>query len=217
MSLRVVGAGLGRTGTHSLKLALERLLDAPCYHMIEVLEHPEHADVWRRAAEGEPIDWSTFPEGYGASVDWPGGSFWREMADANRDAIILLSTRESSEAWWRSASETIFKVMDLRQPDTSSWAAMMTAMMSNRFTLDVHDKAASIQAYERHNADVRATADPKRLVEWVPGDGWAPMCAALDIPVPDEPFPHVNTTADFRAMVGLDRRDVSSATEGGTT
>lgn len=203
MTLKVVGAGLGRTGTHSLKLALERLLDGPCYHMIEVFAHPDDVDVWRRAAEGEATDWSRFPEGYVASVDWPGGSFWREMADANPDAIILLSTRATSEAWWKSANDTIFQAMD-RAGDFPEWAAMIDAIFANRFTSDVRDKATAIAAYERHNAAVRADADPKRLLEWTPSDGWEPICDALGVPVPDEPFPHVNTTDDFRAMAGLD-------------
>jgi len=203
VTLKVVGAGLGRTGTHSLKLALERLLDGPCYHMIEVFGHPEHVDVWRRAAEGDAIDWSAFPEGYVASVDWPGGSFWREMADANPDAVILLSTRSSSDAWWKSASDTIFQVIDGAGLNPE-WAAMIEAIFTNRFTADVKNKDAAIAAYDRHNDDVRATADPTRLVEWSPGDGWEPLCNALGVPVPDEPFPHVNTTEEFRAMAGLD-------------
>lgn len=203
-SLRVVGAGLGRTGTHSLKVALEQLLGGPCYHMIEVFEHPEHVDVWRRAADGEEVDWATFPEGYVACVDWPGGSFWREMADGNPDAVILLSTRASSEAWWKSASETIFEVMGSGQEMPPDWAAMVDAVFRTRFTIDVADKTAAIAAYERHNADVRATADPARLVEWQPGDGWEPICAALGVPVPEAPFPHLNTKDDFRAMTGLD-------------
>ncbi|HEX2382232.1 MAG TPA: sulfotransferase [Acidimicrobiales bacterium] len=204
MSLKVVGAGLGRTGTHSLKLALEQLLGGPCYHMIEVFEHPEHIDVWRRAAEGEAVDWASFPKGYTASVDWPGGAFWREMADANPDSIILLSTRQTSEAWWKSANGTIFQVLDSPDEGLPGWRDMIDAMFANRFTADVKDKAAAIAAYERHNADVRATADPARLLDWTTGDGWEPICAALGVPVPTEPFPHVNSTDDFRAMVGLD-------------
>jgi Sulfotransferase domain len=203
MTLQIVGAGLGRTGTHSLKLALERVLGGPCYHMIEVFEHPEHADMWRRAAEGEAVDWSAFPEGYVASVDWPGGSFWREMAGANPDAVILLSTRESSEAWWKSANDTIFQAMDSAR-EFPEWAGMIEAIFANRFTSEVRDKAAAIAAYERHNAEVRTDADPERLLEWMPGDGWQPICQALGAPVPDEPFPHVNTTEEFRAMAGLD-------------
>ena len=81
---------------------------------------------------------------------------------------------------------------------------MVIALFSNRFTADINDKASVIAAYERHNADVRATADPKRLVDWTAGDGWEPICSALGVPVPDAPFPHVNTTEEFRAMAGLD-------------
>jgi hypothetical protein len=99
MTLQVVGAGLGRTGTHSLKLALERLLGGPCYHMVEVFGHPEHVDVWRRAALGETVDWDALFDGYVACVDWPGGSFWHELADAYPEAPILLSTRDSADTW----------------------------------------------------------------------------------------------------------------------
>jgi hypothetical protein len=77
-------------------------------------------------------------------------------------------------------------------------------MMSKHFTTDVLDKDAAITAYERHNADVLATAEPERLVCWQPGDGWEPICAALGVDVPDEPFPHVNTTEEFRGMLGLE-------------
>jgi hypothetical protein len=206
VKLKVVGAGLGRTGTHSLKIALEQLLGGPCYHMIEVFGHPEHVAVWQAAADGGVVDWSTFPEadGYVASVDWPGCSFWREMADANPDAIILLSTRTSAEAWWKSASDTIFQMMDGSQDLPPDWTAMVGSIMTNRFTPDVQSKDAAIAAYERHNAEVRANADPARLVEWTAGDGWEPICKALGVAVPDDPFPHVNTTEEFRAMAGLD-------------
>ena len=87
MTLRVVGAGLGRTGTMSLKLALERLLGAPCYHMAEVFVHPEHVAVWHAAARGEPVDWHALFAGYAAAVDWPVGSFWPEVSAAFPDAL----------------------------------------------------------------------------------------------------------------------------------
>ena len=116
MSLRVVGAGLGRTGTHSLKLALETLLDAPCYHMIEIRERPDDADVWRRAAEGETLDLTRSIEGYAATVDWPTAAFWRQLSQENPDAVILLSTRASSEEWWESANSTIFEVSRQMDP-----------------------------------------------------------------------------------------------------
>src|SRR5438445_13745946 len=86
MTLRVVGASLGRTGTHSLKIALEQLLGAPCYHMLEVIAHPEYARDWKRAIDGEPVDWEVVMDGYAAAVDWPAAAFWRELAAANPEA-----------------------------------------------------------------------------------------------------------------------------------
>ena len=95
MSLRVVGANLKHTNTLSLKLALERLLGAPCYHMLEVFEHPEHVPLWHAAARGEPVDWRSLFADYAAAVDWPVGSFWPEVSAAFPDALILLSTRSA--------------------------------------------------------------------------------------------------------------------------
>jgi len=204
MTLRVVGAGLGRTGTHSLKIALEQLIGAPCYHMLEVFGHPEHIPVWERAAKGDLPDWDELFAGYEAIVDWPGASFWKDMADAFPDAIILLSTRSDADTWWKSAHATIFQVIANRPADgQDEFTAMWEAIAHNRFTPRTDDADAAKAAYERHNAEVRAQADPARLVEWQPGDGWEPLCAALHVAVPDEPFPHVNTTDDFRAMLGL--------------
>ena len=192
-----------------MKLALERLLGAPCYHMMEVFGHPEHVPVWRDAATaaepvGDSTDWASLLAGYDAIVDWPGASFWRELSEYAPDAIILLSTRASAEEWWKSASRTIFEIIRSGVVSDEGFLAMWTAIAHNRFTPDTDDAAAAMAAYERHNAEVRAHADPSRLVEWQPDDGWEPLCDALGVPVPDEAFPHVNTTDDFRAMAGLD-------------
>jgi hypothetical protein len=203
MPLKVVGAGLGRTGTHSLKLALERLVGEPCYHMIEVFAKPDHVGMWHQAALGNMPDWEELFAGYGAAVDWPAAAFWREQSEAYPDALILLSTRDSA-GWWRSCDDTIFEVFrsaDAKMPP--EWTAMIKELF-RRFAGDTLDEASAIAAYDRHNADVRATAPPDRLLEWHPGDGWAPLCTALGVDVPDESFPHVNSTAEFRAMAGLD-------------
>jgi len=209
VTLRVVGAGLGRTGTQSLETAFEQLLGAPCYHMLEVIAHPEHIAVWQRAIDGEPPDWSAFLRPYGAAVDWPVAAFWRELSDAFPDAVVVLSVRDA-DAWWRSAHQTIFEVS--RQPPPPDplfrdQLAMVQSLFAARFTPAFQDRAAAIAAYEAHNDAVRAAVAPDRLVEWHPGDGWAPLCSALDVPVPDEPFPHTNTTQEFRTLVGLDPPD----------
>jgi hypothetical protein len=194
MPLRVVGAGLGRTGTLSLKLALERLLGAPCYHMTEVFAHPDHVALWHAAARAEPVDWHALFAGYAAAVDWPVGSFWPEVSEAFPEAWIVLSTR-SAESWWQSASQTIFPTS--AKAAGTPWHAMWMELASRRFTTRLDDRAAAIAAYERHNADVRARAPRARLLEWTAKDGWAPLCRALDVAVPDEPFPHANSTEEF--------------------
>ncbi|HJR25881.1 MAG TPA: sulfotransferase [Acidimicrobiales bacterium] len=200
MGLRVVGAGLGRTATASLKAALEQLLDGRCYHMTELFEHPEHVDTWTAAARGEDVDWAALLAGYDATVDWPGAAFWAPLAAANPDAVILLSTRASAEAWWQSASETIFfHLAEPTPPGMEAWRAMWDTLAGATFTPDYLDRDAAIVAYQRHNEQVRATADPARLVEWQAGDGWGPLCEALGLPIPEAPFPHLNTTEEWVA------------------
>ncbi len=207
MALLVVGAGLGRTGTASLKEALELLLDGRCYHMLEVFEREQDTPVWHDAVRGEPVNWDALLDEYVASVDWPASAFWRELSAANPEAIVLLSTRDSPEQWWASMERTIVPTMkeSVRAGETmlARHREMVTELLDRRFTPDWENPGAAMAAYERHNEDVRRSVDPLRLVEWRPCDGWEPICAALAMPVPQEPFPHENTTADFRARQGL--------------
>jgi hypothetical protein len=199
MALKVVGAGLGRTGTHSLKVALERLLGEPCYHMVEVFKHPEDVPAWRQAAEGNMPDWHALMEGYGAAVDWPPSAFWRELSEAFPDALILLSIRDA-EKWWTSASSTIFNAIPSRaDAENREWFDMIVAMFTNRFTPEIQNKEACIETFNRHNDDVKRTAPANRLLIWEAKDGWEPICAALGLPVPEEPFPLTNTTEEFVA------------------
>lgn len=204
MTLQVVGAGLGRTGTHSLKLALEQLLGAPCYHMVEVFGHPEHVAEWHRAVRNETPDWELMFHGYVAAVDWPAAAFYDRLMDVYPEALVLLSTRQDAEAWWQSANATIFQSIDRVVDVPSEHQRMTFDLLDTHLTPDWRDRGASIAAYHRHNAEVRSRVPADRLVEWQPGDGWGPIARALGIAEPGEPFPHVNTTAEFRAMVGLD-------------
>src|SRR5438105_250833 len=124
MTLRVVGAGLGRTGTMSLKLALERLLGAPCYHMVEVFSHPEHVPAWHAAAQGRMPDWDQLFAGYAAAVDWPSAAFWPELIEAYPEALVVLSVRDS-ESWWQSAHETIFATVGSGVAGSPEWRTMI--------------------------------------------------------------------------------------------
>jgi hypothetical protein len=203
MTLRVVGAGVGRTGTHSLKVALERLLGGVCHHMVEVFAHPEEIPVWSAAVDGRPVEWKALMAPYTAQVDWPGASFWPELADAHPEALVLLSVRDA-DSWYRSARATIFEGMGRVHRD-DPWMATMLRLLGDRFCADLDDRDAMIGAYRRHNDAVRAGVPAGRLLEWSPGDGWEPICERLGVAVPDEPFPLTNTTEEFRARLGLER------------
>jgi len=207
MTLRVVGAGLGRTGTHSLKLALEQLLGGPCYHMSELIEREADTATWAAAVAGEDVDWAAFLSEFSATVDWPACAFWEPIAAAHPDAVVVLSLRESAEAWAKSFERTIAQALQKEvPPEDQGWVErrrMVLAMVESTFTPDWRDRDGAIAGYIRHNDRVRQAVDPARLVEWRPGDGWEPICRALGVETPEEPFPHTNTTADLRAQTRL--------------
>jgi hypothetical protein len=212
MTLRVIGAGVGRTGTASLKEALEKLLDGPCHHMAEVFTHPEQMQTWTDAIEGRATDWAEIMDGYVAQVDWPGASFWPELLESNPDALVILSVRDP-QAWYTSASNTIFQVLGRSDEEIgllwagtapSGWGAWMVAMkrlLLERFCDDFGQRDAMVAAFERHNDDVRRRVSSAQLLEWSAEQGWGPICARLGVPVPREPFPVTNTTDEFRANV----------------
>jgi hypothetical protein len=204
MAVKVIGAGLGRTGTHSLKIALETLLGGTCHHMVEVFQHPDEIRVWTAAAEGTMPDWEEFLAGYTATCDWPSAAFWPELSAAFPDALVLLSVRDA-ESWWKSASNTILlPILDAsrKADDDDAWSRMILTILHNRFTDDLGDPDVVKARVTEWNDHVRATADQDRLLVWQASDGWGPICRELGVPVPDEPFPLTNTTAEFRQMMG---------------
>jgi hypothetical protein len=203
MSLKVVGAGFGRTATNSLKLALEQLLGGPCYHMYEIMQHEEHVPLWHAAARGEQVDWDEIFKGYVATVDWPSGAYWKELSEAYPDSLILLSTRDP-EKWWKSASETVFPSIMREEEEGRNRRLMVRETLANKFTMDLTNREACIAAFNAHNENVRRLAPPNRLVEWTASDGWGPLCKALNVPIPDDPFPQTNSTEEFVRTVRLD-------------
>jgi hypothetical protein len=194
----VIGPGVGRTGTYSLKLALETLLGGRCHHMAEILADPErHLPLWEPVLRGEEADWSEIFAGYVAQVDFPGAACWRQIAQAFPDALVVLSTRPA-EDWYRSAAATIFQL------NHSHASAPFRNLWRHWFGDAFEDAEAMIGAYERHNAAVRSFVPASRLLEWTVSDGWEPLCHRLGLPVPDEPFPRANTREEFRAHNRLD-------------
>lgn len=194
MPLSVIGAGLGRTGTLSLKLALEQLGFAPCYHMVEVFKDPQAPDFWAAAAERSPPDWEVIFEGYRASVDWPGARFWRELADAYPAAKVILTVRDE-EDWFASTQATIFQRSYENAPD--KFHQMLEKVIGSLFDQKINDKDRVIDFYRRHNEMVRQVIPPERLLVYNVAEGWAPLCRFLGVPAPVAPFPRVNGKDDF--------------------
>lgn len=204
MTLQVVGAGLGRTGTNSLKVALERLLGGRVHHMFEVFQDAgRQVPLWQAAADGAPYEeWAPALDGFVASVDWPSCRWYERLAAENPEAIVLLSHRGDADAWWRSADRTIFQVLRTSPDDDPNFRMIRTLLLGHLGSYDDPDAAKA--GYERHLAEVRARIPADRLVEWQPEQGWGPICTALGVPEPDEPFPVTNTTAEFRNNLGWD-------------
>lgn len=198
MSLAVIGAGVGRTGTTSLKLALEELGLGPCYHMQEVFKNPSAAEHWVRAAEGAPMHWDEVFEGYASTTDWPACDYWQALAAHAPEAKIILTVRDTEE-WFASTQKTIFGPIVTPKPDDRSPFSVLMRAIGSRFCDGaINDRDRCIAAYERHNASVRALAAPERLLVFDPAEGWEPLCRFIGVSTPAIPFPIKNTTADFQ-------------------
>lgn len=204
MPLSIIGSGFGRTGTMSLKLALERLGFGPCHHMEEVMGHPEQVPRWCAAVLGEAIDWDEAYGGYRSTVDWPGAHYWRELIDRYPDAKVIHTVRPAEE-WWDSFSETIGTILsDVGRGDgeVHSLTEMAHAVVTATFGSSLDDKGAALRAFEQRTADVKAAVAPDRLLVFEVRDGWGPLCEFLGVPAPIEPFPRTNDTAAFWETFG---------------
>jgi hypothetical protein len=215
MSLKVVGAGFGRTGTLSLKIALERIGFGPCYHMMEVFPRPEHVAMWHRLAFEQSMDWDEIFLGFHATVDWPAARWWREIAAHFPDAKVLLSVRDP-EAWYKSVTDTIYQPMKSPAPDGAPELVRLQSEMARKAILGetfdnrFEDKAHAIEVFQRHTQEVRDAIDPARLLVFDVREGWGPLCRFLEVPVPDEPFPRLNDTATTQSMIRMMRESTRS-------
>ncbi|MBA3944141.1 MAG: sulfotransferase family protein [Herpetosiphonaceae bacterium] len=200
--LKIIGAGFGRTGTVSLKVALEALGFAPCYHMSEVFQNMETMlPLWEQVAAGKLTDWTSIFGNYQATVDWPTCNFYAELMQTYPDAKVLLSVRDP-EQWYESARSTLYDGANqllamnehLRRP-----GAMVTKLVwQDTFHDRFEDKAYAISVFNRHNAEVQRTVPAEKLLVYNVKEGWAPLCAFLNVPVPDGPFPHLNDRASIQ-------------------
>lgn len=201
--LEVIGAGFGRTGTHSLGLALEKLGFSPCYNLQEVVKNPEHTETWNNAIDGKPIDWHYLFSSYKSSVEWPGAYFFKELVQHFPNAKVILTVREP-EAWYESAGKTIFEGLELSayNPDTlkrEKSRLHRRLILERTFEGRYHEKEFAIDVYRRHNERVTKTVPEERLLRFDIRDGWEPLCEFLQKPISKEPFPWLNERTAFMA------------------
>lgn len=208
--LKVIGAGMGRTGTESLRNALDMLGVGPCHHMTVVRENAEMIGPWMDVMNGAPPDWDALFDGFGAQTDWPGAFYWRELSEHFPDAKIILSVR-SAESWYKSMTETILPFVAMKgrhlpphRNDIAEWVAWM---LDQTFDGRVLEPDHAMAVYDAYNQTVQETIAPERLLVFPVGSGWGPLCAHLGLEVPDAPYPSGNTTADFKQRIAANLRD----------
>lgn len=201
MPLEIIGAGFGRTGTNSLKLALERLGFGPCHHMFEVRDNPALLPNWEAAARGETVDWDEVFRGYRSQVDWPGARYWRQLAQHFPKAQVILSVRDP-DAWFDSVQATIAPFLAARgthpSPHVNAIAEMgHQAVEVQIFEDRLSDREHATQIFKKHIAEVQSEIPADRLLTFDLRDGWRPLCDFLGVEVPDVPFPKTNSSKAF--------------------
>ncbi len=208
MSLEVIAVGFGRTGTTSLKAALEKLGFRKCHHMREVFENRDQTDHWWRLSQGEPADWEAIFEGYRATCDWPSVSYWQQLVDHYPDAKVILTTREE-ERWYRSVAETIYKSSN-GIPTWLGWLVPRVRRLKQMIARTVwegdlegrfEDEAHARKLFREHAERVKAKVPAERLLVFEARDGWEPLCAHLGVPVPEGPYPHLNDAAEIKRFL----------------
>lgn len=220
--VKVIGAGFPRTGTSSMKAALEKLGFGPTYHMFEIFKNPHHVDRWLPLAAGEPVNWDEVFDGYQSAMDWPASHFWREQADAYPEAKVVLTVREP-ERWLTSfkglmdmgprraspedlpeAMRDFFAPMARLQP---VFELMTRNTFGSDWTPENQDDKVALEAFTTHIDRVKASLPADRLLVFDVREGWGPLCAFLGVEAPDEPFPHLNDAASMRRMLDAFARE----------
>lgn len=208
--MEVIGAGLGRTGTMSLKVALEELGFGPCYHMTELAKNPTHPRIWSAAGRGERVDWTEVLGRYRATVDWPWCEFYKELMEAFPDAKVVLTVRDP-DAWYDSVSNTLYslkiamdKVLAAHHVRATANARRLAPAHESRiwdetFSGRFEDRRYAVEVFNRHNEEVRKYVPAERLLVYEVEDGWQPLCEFLGVEPPEgKPFPRMNDTEAFR-------------------
>jgi hypothetical protein len=202
MTLEIIGAGFGRTGTYSLKSALEMIGFGPCHHMSEVIDNPEQIRHWTDVAAGRN-DFDGIFSGYRSAVDFPVSAYWQDVLAANPDAKVILSARDPDD-WYGSFSQTILPLIldqaswpEERRP----WFEMIERVIVGQALGGRTDRDGILAAYRANAEAAERLVEDGRALVFRARDGWAPLCDFLGVEIPGDPYPKTNARADFFAAV----------------
>ncbi|KZT50499.1 hypothetical protein CALCODRAFT_504668 [Calocera cornea HHB12733] len=207
---KVIGAGLGRTGMPSLYEAMQIIGFAPCHHMLTLAgDTPRRCIAFEPAYAGAPTDWHKLMDGYICTIGNPTADFVPELIEAYPNALVILSVRDSPEAWWNSVSGTIRLVMSVPfgilvfpvTPGRHAWHVVRSIRRHWLRTWDLDELGPEV--YTRHNAMIRELVTPEKLLEFNVKQGWAPLCQFLGVPIPGVPFPHANEREEMKKNLRL--------------
>jgi hypothetical protein len=212
MAIKVIGTGLGRTGTHSLKMALEQLGFGKCYHMVELLNNPAGLRHFEEAERGEDTNWDALFQGYLSAVDYPVARYYKPLLTKYPDAKVVHTTRDP-EAWYESCRNTIFWAskpdagrilkMMIRMPFSSTIRKRLPVLKYNgrlidlEFGNDLNNKAEIIKRFKQRDEEIERTVPKERLLKFNVKEGWEPLCRFLGVAVPSTSFPKSNSTEEF--------------------
>ena len=208
MALKIIGAGFGRTGTNSLKLALETLESTPCHHMLEVFPRENHINWFHDKAHGNNIDWDAVYENFGSAVDWPTSAYYQELAEYYPDSKVILSVRDP-EKWYDSTKDTIYFVSTaipkwillLSSKKRMVYEMIQKTIWQGVFNGKFEDRDHAINVFKKHIKDVQSIIPEERLLIHEAKDGWEPLCEFLGKPVPNQPYPRVNEAKSFEKQI----------------
>ena len=207
--MNVIGAGLGRTGTNSLKIALNQLGLGPCHHMESVLEDKvRQIPLWEEALAGAPR-WNKIFDGFNSAVDWPTAAFFQELKHVYPEAKFILTTRHP-DIWAESYSSTISKLTEAREeapPEMEGWLYLAHDVIERSGFPPVLAHEEMVARYNAHIVEVKASIPADRLLVFNVEEGWEPLCAFLGKDVPDEPFPNTNDRTAFWDVIAQGRRE----------
>ncbi len=212
MSIKVIGAGFGRTGTLSLKMALEELGFGKCYHMVELFRNRDEIVEWEHASKGKDPDWDTIFSGYQSTVDFPGCLYYADLIKKYPDAKVVLTHRDPA-SWYKSAYNTILTIRPrLRQllkilmhyPFSDKARKVLRVGLHNKALIEdslfggrVKDEQHVIEVFKQHMEQVKRTVPSERLLTYQVSEGWEPLCEFLGVPVPGKAFPRSNMRGEF--------------------